>query len=112
MSEQIKIDKISDKGFKFELLKQGEKVARARLYVLHNDLHKMPFGFMEDVFVKEDFRGQGYGTRIVKALIEKAKTEKCYKLIGNSRLSKEKVHHFYEKLGFERHGYEFRMDFE
>lgn len=109
---KIKIDKISPKGFKLTLEKQGEIVARARLFVLHNDLHQKPFGFMEDVFVKEKYRGQGYGTKIVKALIEEAKRRKCYKVIGNSRFSRAKVHRFYEKLGFEKQGFEFRKEFE
>ena len=38
----------------------GQEVARARLYVMYNDLHQEPFGFMEDVFLDEKFRGQGF----------------------------------------------------
>lgn len=110
MPEQI-INKISGKGFKFEIFKDNKPIARAYLYILSNDLHQRPFGFVEDVFVEEDYRGKGYGTEIMEALIRKARQQNCYKLVANSRLSRKKVHNFYKKLGFNRQGYEFRIDF-
>lgn len=78
---------------------------------MKNDLHEVPFGLMEDVFVDETLRGQGIGTKIVQKLIEVAKEKKCYKLICTSRYSKPKVHELYEKIGFKDHGKEFRIDF-
>lgn len=112
MKEKIEITKISGKGFKFEILEGKQKIARARLYLLTNDLHQRPFGFIEDVFVREGERGKGYGTKIINVLIEKAKKEKCYKLIGTSRLTRKRVHKFFNKLGFKKYGYEFRMNFK
>ncbi|TFB08153.1 GNAT family N-acetyltransferase [Candidatus Atribacteria bacterium MT.SAG.1] len=109
---ETKIEKISGQGFKFLILEDDKEVARARLYVLKNDLHPESFGFIEDVYVKEGHQGKGYGTKIIKLLIEKAKECECYKLICNSRFSRSGVHNFYEKLGFKRYGYEFRMDFK
>ncbi|MDD9953190.1 MAG: GNAT family N-acetyltransferase [Candidatus Woesearchaeota archaeon] len=98
-------------GVRFFVEHDGTEVARAYLYVLKNDLHEEPFGFMEDVFVDESLRGQGMGTKIVNALIAEAKKRNCYKLIGCSRNSREKVHALYEKLGFTDYGKEFRMNF-
>ncbi len=89
---------------------QGKTVGRLYLYILKNDLHKEPFGFLEDVFVDEESRKQGVGSQLVQKGIKEAKKQGCYKLIGNSRASSEKVHLFYEKLGFKKHGYEFRID--
>lgn len=85
--------------------------ARAYLYVLTNGLHKKPFAFLEDVFVEEGQRGQGVGTKIVKAAIAEAKKIGCYKLICTSRNEKVDVHRFYRRLGFKKHGFEFRLDF-
>jgi len=112
MSDKIRFNKISGGGFKFEVLRNDRKVGRAYLYILKNDLHKNPFAFIEDVFIEKEYRGQGYGSKMVKVLINKAKKENCYKIICNSRISKEKVHNFYEKMGFDKHGFEFRIDFE
>jgi GNAT superfamily N-acetyltransferase len=109
---ETKINKISGEGFKFLILEENKEVARARLYVLKNDLHPEPFAFIEDVYVEEGCQGKGYGTKIIKLLIEKAKECRCYKLICTSRFSRPAVHKFYEKFGFKEYGYEFRMDFK
>jgi GNAT superfamily N-acetyltransferase len=109
---KIKINKISGHGFKFLILEKDQEVGRARLYVLNNDLHPEPFGFIEDVYIKEEHRGKGYGSKLMKLLIEKARECKCYKLICTSRFARPEVHGFYKKLGLKKYGYEFRIDFE
>jgi GNAT superfamily N-acetyltransferase len=108
----IQISKISTIGIKFFINDStGKEIARAYLYVLKNDLHQKPFGFMEDVFIDESLRGQGFGTKIVNQLIDYAKKEGCYKLVCTSRYSKPLVHSLYQKIGFNDHGKEFRIDF-
>jgi GNAT superfamily N-acetyltransferase len=102
------------RGIKFSV--QGDKgsdIARAFLYIMHNDLHERPFGFMEDVYVTEagENRGKGIGTALVEQVIKTAKKEGCYKLIATSRYSRERVHALYDGIGFYSHGKEFRMDF-
>lgn len=96
-------------GIKFFAEKDGKEVARAFLYIMHNELHKEPFGFMEDVFVDESLRGQGIGTKLVNKVITKAKELGCYKLVATSRHERENVHKLYEKLGFKNFGIEFKM---
>ncbi len=81
-----------------------------RVYILHNDLHERPLAYIEDVFVQAPFRGQGNGSRILQAAIEEAKKQGCYKIIANSRFSREKVHKFYQQQGFSEYGKEFRID--
>jgi len=110
MTEKMKIKKISGKGFKILILEKNKEIARAFLYILTNDLHKKPFGLVEDVFVKENYRNKGYGAKIMKVLIKEAKKNGCYKLICTSRFSRPKTHRFYKKLGFEKYGYEFRIN--
>ena len=98
-------------GTKFYVEQDGSEVARAYLYILTNDLHTRPFGFMEDVFVDEVLRGQGIGSDLVKRVVEEAKQRGCYKIICTSRHTKPRVHKLYGELGFEEHGKEFRMNF-
>ena len=88
----------------------GREVARAYLYILSN-LHKQPFGFMEDVFVAENYRSKGLGTKLVQELINAAKQNNCYKLVATSRHARPKVHDWYIGLGFKDWGKEFRIDF-
>ncbi len=89
----------------------GREIGRAYLYILKNDLHDRPFGFMEDVFVEEEYRSQGLGAKMIEELIKTAKENDCYKLIGTSRNERPKVHALYSRLGFKDWGKEFRMDF-
>src|SRR3989344_2995630 len=98
---------ISGSGVKITLEENRQKIGRGFLYLLTNDLHQEPFGFIEDVFVEEAFRGRGFGEKIVAELITEAKKNKCYKLICTSRFSNDRAHHLYEKLGFKKHGDEF-----
>ena len=102
--------KLSTTGIKFNATDGDKQIARAYLYLLHNDLHDVPFGYIEDVFVEEEYRGQGIGTRIVQAAIEQAKNEKCHKVIMTSRYGKDDVHNLYQKIGFTDWGKEFRIN--
>jgi len=108
---EIQTTEISATGVKLFIEQDGREVARAYLYLMTNDLHKEPFGLMEDVHVEESMRGQGLGTQLITKLIELAKERGCYKLIATSRYSRPNVHALYEKLGWKDHGKEFRIDF-
>ena len=77
---------------------------------MFNDLHKEPFGFLENVFVKEESRGKGVGSKLVQSAIAEAKKQNCYKIICTSRCESPKTHAFYNKLGFKDYGKEFRID--
>ncbi|MBI4778861.1 GNAT family N-acetyltransferase [Candidatus Falkowbacteria bacterium] len=106
----IKQKQIKAGGIKLFVEDNGEEVAHAYLYILSNT-HDRPFGLMEDIYVAENFRSQGLGTKLVGELIKAAQKNNCYKLIGTSRHSRPKVHALYERLGFKDWGKEFRMDF-
>ncbi|HTE48893.1 MAG TPA: GNAT family N-acetyltransferase [Candidatus Paceibacterota bacterium] len=97
-------------AIKVEALENSALLGSAYLYIMFNDLHKEPFGFLENVFVQEVNRGSGIGKKIVQAAIEEAKIQKCYKIICTSRSDNSAVHTFYNKLGFSDYGKEFRLD--
>ena len=88
----------------------GVVLGSAYLYIMFNDLHKEPFGFLDNVFVNDENRGKGFGTKIVENAITEAKKQNCYKLICTSRYESQKVHTLYIKLGFKDYGKEFRID--
>ena len=101
---------VSASGVKFIRRVKGEAVGRAYLYILNNDLHEEPFGFMEDVFVDETQRGSGIGRALVEAVIKEARRRGCYKLVATSRTERPRVHALYVDLGFKDYGKEFRID--
>tara|TARA_Y100000310_G_C20448464_1_gene699564 strand:- start:403 stop:735 length:333 start_codon:yes stop_codon:yes gene_type:complete len=108
----FEIQDIQTIGKKIVLKEGNHIIARARIYLIHNDLHNLPYAILEDVYVEENFRGKGYGAIIVQEAIKEAKRNNCYKIIGTSRHAREKVHEFYKKLGFDDYGKEFRINFD
>jgi GNAT superfamily N-acetyltransferase len=96
----------------FEVWHYNKVVGRAYLYLIHNGLHDVPYGLIEDVHIDKEYRGKGVGHKLVKKMIDVAKEYDCYKIIATSRFSRESVHTFYEDLGLKQYGYEFRMDLE
>jgi len=109
----MKVDRLdrAAKGIRFSVSGKDGEVARAYLYMMTNDLHEAPFGLLEDVYVDESQRGSGVGSALVKEVVAAARQAGCDKLIATSRTSRPKVHELYERLGFARHGVEFRIDF-
>ena len=107
------IQEITARGLRFSIKNDTEEVGHAYLYILQNDLHKEPFGLLEDVFVREDQRSSGIARKLLERILEYARTEGCYKLIATSRNDKtrDSVHNWYIRLGFRDYGTEFRLDY-
>lgn len=105
----IKKEDVIINGVKFSMKEEGQEVARCFVYLLSNELHDKSVAYLEDVFVRDGYRGRGFGTQIVEEAIKYAR-ENAYKFILGSRFDKKRVHSFYERLGFKKHGIEFRMD--
>ncbi|MGB9675378.1 MAG: GNAT family N-acetyltransferase [Candidatus Nanoarchaeia archaeon] len=107
---KFKENEIKTNGIKIFVEKDGKEIGRCFLYFIKNDLHEKPYVLLEDVFVEENYRGEKIGTNLVKKALERAKSMGCYKIIATSRFERENVHKFYERLGFKKYGFEFRMD--
>ena len=99
---------IQSKAISFAIKKDGQQIARASLFIITSEVGNPPYGLLEDVFVHEDHRGQGYGKQVVNLVIEEAKNQGCRKIRGTSRKHREEVHAMYEKMGFEKYGYAFK----
>jgi len=66
-------------------------------------------GVIEDVVVDPQYQGQGIGRAMMQHALRLCGEKGCYKLALSSNLTRERAHAFYESLGFERHGYSFRV---
>jgi GNAT superfamily N-acetyltransferase len=106
----IKKKTLETKAIRISVQEDGQEVGRARLCLIDNDLHDEPYGLVEDIFVEEEYRGKGVGTTLIEMVIREAKAQHCYKLVAQSRYSRERVHQLYEKIGFNDYGKTFRMD--
>lgn len=88
------------------------EMGRAIMYVLTNPNRGRKYGILSDVRIEPEFRGNGTGTELIQKTLEAAKEAGCYKILADSRFERKHVHKLYEKFGFNKHGYEFRLEFE
>lgn len=112
MNPIVKI-KTTNKKFaavKIEVAENSQRVGRAFLYIIKNDLHEEPYGLLEDLYVEEAYRGRGVGKKLFQAVLDEAKNHNCYKLTAQSRHDRCPVHEFYKKNGMKDYGKNFRID--
>ena len=107
---QIVSQELTSRVIRFAVREEGREVGRGSLFLITNDLHAEPYGFVEDVFVDESCRGKGYGRQIMESIIAEARRQGCYKIIANSRADRTRAQELYRKLGFQDHSVCFRMD--
>ncbi len=80
------------------------------LLIMHNLGHVgTPSGVIEDVAVDPACQGQGIGRIMMRHALQLCGEKGCYKAVLSSNLKRERAHAFYESLGFERHGYSYRV---
>jgi GNAT superfamily N-acetyltransferase len=64
---------------------------------------------VEDVAVAPALQGRSVGRRLMEHALGLARASGCYKLSLSSNLKREAAHAFYERLGFEKHGFSYRV---
>ena len=80
------------------------------LLIMHNLGHwGTPSGVIEDVAVDPDCQGQGIGRIMMQHALQICSEKGCYKAALSSNFKRARAHAFYESLGFERHGYSYRV---
>jgi ribosomal protein S18 acetylase RimI-like enzyme len=56
---------------------------------------------IHDVFVLEEYRGKGYGRKLMNAIINEAEKRKCSRVTLEVRKDNRKAQNMYQSLGFE-----------
>jgi len=110
----VQQEMFSAPAIRFSVWRGGKEVGHAYLYILTNDMHKEPFGYLEDVFVLESYRGQGIGNELLDAVVSVARARQCYKLVATSRNdgTRKSVQEWYERRGFEQTSAGLRLNLE
>jgi uncharacterized damage-inducible protein DinB/GNAT superfamily N-acetyltransferase len=89
----------------------AEIIGTFALLVMDNLAHLgAPSAVVEDVAVDPAHRGRGIGQAMMAHALSVCRDKGCYKVALSSNLKRERAHAFYDSLGFERHGYSFRLD--
>jgi GNAT superfamily N-acetyltransferase len=89
----------------------GDRVVGTFALLIMDNLAHMgtPSGVVEDVVVCGEFQSRGIGRRMMNFARERCAARGCYKMALSSNLKRERAHQFYEDIGFEKHGYSFRI---
>ena len=66
-------------------------------------------GIVEDVAVDPQAQGKGIGAAMMNHAREVCRDKGCYKLVLSSNQTRQSAHDFYAAIGFEKHGYSFRV---
>ena len=90
---------------------EDEIVGTFALLIMDNLAHMgTPSAIVEDVVVDAAHQGHGIGRAMMTYAMSVCRRKGCYKMALSSNLKREKAHAFYDSLGFERHGYSFRVN--
>jgi GNAT superfamily N-acetyltransferase len=95
--------------YKLYVAERGAQIVGTyALLVMHNLGHLgAPSAIAEDVVVDRAVQGQRVGAAMMRHAMAEARAAHCYKLALSSNAKRVRAHEFYEKLGFERHGFSF-----
>lgn len=90
----------SPNSFLFVARDKGGVVGMATLAITHIPMGRR--GWIEDVVVDANYRGQGIGSRLSDALLKMARKQKVSHLQLTSRPSRQAANRLYRRIGFRR----------
>lgn len=89
---------------------KGQIVGSFALLIMDNLGHLgAPSAIVEDVVVDLDFQNRGIGKQMMQMAISHAADLDCYKIMLSANSRRKIAHQFYESLGFEKHGYSYKI---
>ncbi|MCK5449589.1 GNAT family N-acetyltransferase [Candidatus Pacearchaeota archaeon] len=88
------------------ILEVGDEIAGYMSYMIKKNKYKN-FAYLDDIFVKNEFRGQGYGKKLVRHFMKIAKEKGVEKMGLGTRVENKNGIKLYKKLGFKVIGYNF-----
>jgi GNAT superfamily N-acetyltransferase len=85
----------------FLVEQDGQLVSSCVLQVVPNLTRgARPYGLIENVVTRKDKRGQGFGSQVLKAALDLAWEQGCYKVMLLTGRKDPEVFRFYENAGF------------
>jgi len=89
----------------------GRVVGTFTLLVMRNLIHMgAASALVEAVGVDAGMRSQGIGRAMMEQARLLCRARGCYKMALSSNIKRERAHVFYDGLGFERHGFSFKVN--
>ena len=102
--------KLNDKNSYYIVAIVDNKIVGVLTLELQIKLHRARCqSFIEDLIVDKDYRGKGIGKALIEEAIRFSKQNDCEVVELTSFLDNVDAHRFYEKNGFIKHSYKFKM---
>jgi len=96
--------------FLFVATTDNKVAGTASIFIAPSPQHGRPWGLVDNVVVARKYQRKGIGKKLTEALISFAREKDCYKIILTARFTRSGAHQFWQKLGFKKHGFSFRID--
>ena len=108
--KEIYIQKLNDVNSYYIVAVVDEKIVGVLISELQVQLHRSKKrGYIIDLIVDENYRNQGIGKALLENAINYAKDSDCEVVDLSSYITNDNAHRFYEKNGFIKHSYMFKM---
>src|SRR6056297_897294 len=101
------IKRLKNKKVELFILKKENNIIGFGSLIYHNDFMHGKTGFIGEIIIEEKQRNKGYGSKLLKNLIKKAKEKDCKYIDLDSAIYRRNAHRFYKKHGFEKDAYHF-----
>ncbi len=89
--------------FYLVLEEDGKIVSSCTLAIIKNLTRGLrPYGIIENVITRQEYRKQGCGTKVLHKAVDMAKEKNCYKVMLLTSAKDEATLSFYENAGFKK----------
>jgi len=102
---------LNDRGCHIYVAEENDKTIGFVTFSVRNVVrYPKPIAEGDELYVKPEYRGKGYGKQLMQHILNKAKELNCQRMFLESHYKHETAHKMYESLGFTNYGYHFIKD--
>lgn len=100
----------NEKNYYFLGIKENQIVGFISLVIDYQLHHAGKVATVEELIINDRFRNHGIGKMLLNEAINCARVNNCRIIELTSNFSRERSHKFYEKNGFNKESYKFKMN--
>ncbi|SDC74796.1 GNAT family N-acetyltransferase [Shouchella lonarensis] len=89
---------------------EGQELTAIAGVAIQTNFYNKKHLYVYDLVTKETARSKGYGAKLITYLSDYAREQGCQYIALESGLQRLNAHRFYERMGFEKFCYSFRLD--
>jgi len=91
-------------------VEDGKVVGFCAIYIKESLQQAGSSGYISEMVVDKEVRGQGIGRLLLENAYLKAKSRSCRRIELEADFQRQEAHHFFEKAGFEKRAFVFSQE--